>query len=138
VVAGGPTYAYDDLVPPAGRCEYEVEAMDRMGGTERFGPVAVDVPRNEVVRLWAVQNPARSGVLIEYTIPWTGQTDLRVFDVSGRVVRTLRQAIETAGDYTLSWDARSDMGHALPAGIYFLTLDAPNVSRRVLRLTLTP
>jgi subtilisin family serine protease len=62
--------------------------------------------------------------------PDAGEPRLRVYDVQGRrVVRQLagqRKPVVTGDglDLTATWDGRADDGRLLPAGLYFITLEA--------------
>ena len=49
---------------------------------------------------------------------------LVIYDVGGRSVRALLRGHHEAGRSALSWDLRDDAGHAVPAGLYFLRLEA--------------
>jgi hypothetical protein len=49
---------------------------------------------------------------------------LRVFDVSGALVRTLVDAWREPAEYSEIWDGRADDGSAMPSGVYFYQLEA--------------
>ena len=48
--------------------------------------------------------------------------DARIFDLRGRLVRTLRDASGVAGHYQLTWDGRRNSGAMARPGLYFLRL----------------
>jgi len=56
---------------------------------------------------------------IRFAIPSQDRVSLRVFDVSGRTVRTLIDGALDAGSYQMSWDGRTDGGEAAPGGLYY-------------------
>jgi flagellar hook assembly protein FlgD len=64
------------------------------------------------------------------------RAELAVFDLTGRLVRTLHHGGLDAGAHRYAWDGRTDDGGRAPAGIYLLSLDTSvgSVARRVLRL----
>ena len=68
--------------------------------------------------------PAREGVTIDYSLAREGKVSLRVFDVTGRMVRSLVEGMAPAGPHQVAWDGRGGHGHRLPAGVYFYRLDA--------------
>jgi len=74
-----------------------------------------------------VPNPFNPSTTIQYSISTSGHVSLRVYDVAGRVVRTLVDESQTPreGGYRSTWDGRSDAGHMVPSGIYFYRLVAP-------------
>ena len=49
---------------------------------------------------------------------------LRVFDASGRLVRTLLNSYLAAGRHVVDWDGRDDGGQSAASGVYFLRLQA--------------
>jgi len=73
----------------------------------------------------AQPNPTRSSVTIRFALPEARRVDAEVLDVTGRRVRTLVRAREyAAGEHTEQWDRRSDVGAALPDGLYFVRVRA--------------
>jgi flagellar hook assembly protein FlgD len=49
---------------------------------------------------------------------------LRVYDVSGRLVRTLVDGRQPEGVATATWDGRNDGGGRVASGVYFYRLEA--------------
>ena len=47
---------------------------------------------------------------------------MQVYDVTGRLVRTLARDSFEAGDHRLRWDGRGDGGEQTSAGVYFVKL----------------
>ncbi|MCC7144589.1 MAG: T9SS type A sorting domain-containing protein, partial [Candidatus Eisenbacteria bacterium] len=47
-----------------------------------------------------------------------------VFDASGRLVRVLVDGVLNTGRHEQGWDRRDQSGVRVPAGIYFVRLDA--------------
>jgi hypothetical protein len=78
-----------------------------------------------VVRMLAnAPNPFRTSTAIRYALDAASTVDLRVLDVSGRLVRTLeKEAFRPAGEYEVAWDGRGDDGRLRAGGIYFYTLE---------------
>jgi beta-glucanase (GH16 family) len=79
-------------------------------------------------------NPTALGAAIHYDLPQAEAVYLGVYDVSGRLVRTLVQGARVpAGKQTAAWNGRDDNGHVVPRGVYFyrLTAGAFSATRRV-------
>ena len=57
-----------------------------------------------------------------------GYVQLRVFDASGRLVRTLVDGFRGAGRQRAKWDGRDASGNAASSGIYFYLLEAVGFS----------
>jgi hypothetical protein len=65
-------------------------------------------------------NPLRSGqATIHFGLASDDRVQIKMFDVSGRLVRTLADRKFQAGEHTLLWDGVDNGGRALPRGVYF-------------------
>jgi tetratricopeptide (TPR) repeat protein len=64
-------------------------------------------------------NPGNPSTAVSYNIPQTGKVRIQVFDVLGRLVKTLVDKNQEAGKYTIIWDGRDDRGIASASGVYF-------------------
>jgi hypothetical protein len=80
-------------------------------------------------------NPFVARTVLHYALPRAAAVTLRIFDLQGRVVRTLADdATKPAGEYDATWDGRDAQGRAAGAGVYFarLTSDGRTEMREVL------
>jgi hypothetical protein len=68
-------------------------------------------------------NPFNPSTEISFTLPTSGQTTLRVFNVLGQNVATLTNEHLTAGTHSVTFDART-----LPSGMYAYRLESGNMS----------
>ena len=74
-------------------------------------------------------NPFNPVTQIAFDVPSGGaNVTLRIYDVSGRLVRTLADGYVPSGTRTLSWDGRDEAGHLVASGTYIYQLDAPSFS----------
>lgn len=69
-------------------------------------------------------NPTSGRAEIAYALPRDSKVALRVYNVSGQLVRDLVNGEEKAGWKSVSWDGRDARGHALSSGVYFYRLEA--------------
>lgn len=67
--------------------------------------------------------PARSNVGIAFDLPATGRAAISVYDVSGRLVRSIVSETRPAGHNAVTWDGRSRSGELAAAGVYFARLE---------------
>lgn len=75
--------------------------------------------------LGAAPNPFNPRTTIRYDLPRDGRVSLRVYDLSGRLTRTLMDGDEvSAGRREAVWDGRNETGRQVAAGIYFCRLEA--------------
>jgi len=74
-------------------------------------------------------NPFNPVTEIAFTVPSGGaNVSLRIYDVSGKLVRTLVDGYEPSGERAVVWDGRSDAGHLVASGTYIYQLEAPSFS----------
>jgi flagellar hook assembly protein FlgD len=77
-------------------------------------------------------NPFNPSTRIRYEVPEEGaRVTIRVFDVAGRLVKTLVDRFETAGQKTLTWDGRDECGEPVASGVYFCRMQAPGFTKTV-------
>lgn len=66
-------------------------------------------------------NPFNPMTTITYALPEKGKVKIVIFDVLGRVVRTLVDGTQSSGKYSVTWDAAVNT-----SGIYFYKLETAN------------
>lgn len=86
--------------------------------------------------LTAVPNPFRDRTAFHLARAGAGLTRLRIYDLTGRLVTTLRNAPGPADERVISWDGRNDAGRSVAAGVYLarMTTIRGAASRKVLLL----
>jgi len=73
-------------------------------------------------------NPFQQSTRVAFDLPEAGKVTLKVFDLSGRVVRALVDDPYPAGTHEVSWNATDAGGKPVAAGIYFLRINAGSFS----------
>ena len=63
-------------------------------------------------------NPFNPTTTLRYSVPRRDHVLLRVYDVRGRLVVTLVDALHNPGVYKQIWDGRNNTGLRVPSGIY--------------------
>jgi hypothetical protein len=72
-------------------------------------------------------NPFNPETTIRYSLPAdqsSYQVIIKIYDVLGQLVITLRDEHQRPGLYQLTWNGRNAAGQAVPSGVYFCVLDA--------------
>jgi flagellar hook assembly protein FlgD len=105
------TFGFVTDVPNGGRGSDYVNFMKVGGSVMRSGgsTVLLGVTRAERVRV-------------------------RIYDVSGRLVRTLADRVFPPGEHSLTWDGADDGGRRVPRGVFFVNSSNQPGSRRVVVL----
>jgi hypothetical protein len=126
---GDPAIRFGDVVARDGEnrpvaLETTVESRDL--------PVTPAVTR----LLPSAPNPFLGSTQIRFALAEPGDATVRVYALDGRLVRTLLDAALSAGEKSVTWDGRDEVGRALAAGTYIVRFQAANVteSQRVMRL----
>ena len=113
----------------------------------RYTITAEDVKRSRIQlpELVAYEIPAETQLLPNYPNPFNPETwipyrlaedafvTLTIYDLNGRVVRTIDVGLQTAAFYesraqAIYWDGRNEVGETVASGVYFYNLSAGNYS----------
>jgi hypothetical protein len=110
---------------------YRVQFTDTHGNVSEFSdemhgqwptPVPGAVPA--VLRLYPCQpNPFNPRTTIKFDLPVAGAVRLAVFDLAGRLVRTLVGEQMAPGNHEVLWDGRDGSGREVGSGTYLARLD---------------
>jgi hypothetical protein len=70
-------------------------------------------------------NPFNPVTIIRYGIKERSRVSLRIYDVAGRLVRTLVDEVQEPGvEYSVKWHGLNDSGRHVSSGVYFCRLIA--------------
>jgi hypothetical protein len=86
-------------------------------------------PNNALIHYLALrsENPHRGGdAEIRFGITRKERVELKVYDVTGRLVKTLANREFAAGEHNLFWDGSNEDGQLVPRGVYFYQLRTPS------------
>mgnify|MGYP006278217667 FL=1 len=86
------------------------------GSTQAFPSFYLEAP---------VPNPVTSTASIRFGVPLGGEVEIDVYDLTGRMVRSIRPGQMEVGVHSLTWDGSSSSGVPVPNGIYMLRLTVP-------------
>jgi hypothetical protein len=106
--------------------------VDEFGAGPARHQEELEPPEQPVMRRTALTGiwplPARDGATVSFSADderWgeSEPTTITVYDVSGRVVRTLVDRSLPSGDYEQHWDLRNDRGTPVASGCYLVVLE---------------
>ena len=117
-----------------------LEAADVEGRSTRTtsGTAVIPAPGTVAVPTVAAvaPNPFATETAISYTLPAATQVTVRIYDATGRFVRTLVESTVPQGFHLHRWDGRDGAGRSVASGIYFFKFSAGTFERtqRVVKL----
>ncbi len=127
-VLGGDARGFlDSTADPDSAATYWIGSLDPVGHESLLGPFAYP-GRGAAPRAleFAVsgQNPFAAMARLTLALPGREQASVRIYSVTGRLVRTLDAGFLEAGIWTLEWNGRDESGRELPSGVYVARLEA--------------
>lgn len=114
----------DRDVEPSVKYVYRVEASDPGGLTFLFETEALSVPHAVTMMYQNYPNPFNPVTTIEYFLQQQCVVHLCVYDVSGRRISELVDAVEENGRHRVLWNGCDDGGKRVSSGVYFYVLRA--------------
>ena len=129
---------WQSLLYPVGH-QYADQPMNLAFSITSANPTGVD--EDEVTRAFRLHqntpNPFNPVTSIRYDVPAEGgRVLLEVFDVNGRLVRTLVDKHNTEGTHHVSWRGDDESGQRVPSGIYFYKLSTDGFTQMLKMLVL--
>ena len=68
-------------------------------------------------------NPFNPSTTIAYSLAGRSRVTIRVYDLTGRIVRTLVDGEVESGEYVAVWDGTTDAGKRAASGVYFVRME---------------
>ena len=82
-----------------------------------------DDSKCQTLKLQVFPIPFNQVMQIHCTLPRSSKVLMKIYDISGRLVKTLVDEKLEGGLHTLSWDGKDELRKNVPAGIYFLRME---------------
>lgn len=102
----------------------------------RGGPkIYADFDDDNPLQCSAFPNPFNSSSQIMIKIGNDSKVNIEMYDILGRQVRILMDALLSAGQYSVIWDSKNNAGNYCPSGIYYCAVKTEQKSS-ILRLVL--
>lgn len=105
---------------------YFTDKEDGGGSSPEGDAIATAVNRGVTPALQlseGIPNPFSGSTTMSFELPQAGPAELAIYDVGGRLVRTLRSGSLASGLHEERWDGVDDRGSRLPSGVYFARLE---------------
>lgn len=109
------------------------DSLDILQKAEELGveaPPKTISQRVSGIELYPVTpNPVLGSALIRYALPAPSKVALKVYDISGRLVRELVKGEMPTGVQAVRWDGMDGAGKGVPSGVYLFRLEAGGIAR---------
>ena len=137
VQTSGQHYKFIDENPYQTLSYYRLEALALDGTSEYYGPVQITqssgVEDQQMPNEFALEqnypNPFNPNTTIEYTLPEPTSLSIVIFDLQGKIVKTLVDGMQTAGRHSAIWDATNQFGEPVPSGLYIYRMQASQFTK---------
>jgi subtilisin family serine protease len=87
--------------------------------------IAIGAAQGPGVRL-TTKNPSRGGAALALKLLRPGDVRVQLFDVRGRLVRTIDEGRYPAGERVVRWNGQDDHGRQVGSGIYYFRVETPD------------
>lgn len=89
---------------------------------------SIAIAKNKSTSLSAYPNPVSNSTTISFSLAEPQTVSIRVFDESGRLIKTISNTQLEKGVHQLIWNANDENGSKVATGIYYLKFNAGNYS----------
>ena len=81
-------------------------------------------------------NPFNPVTTFNYCVPSPGRVRIAIYNLNGQLIRTFVDSEQLPGNYSATWDGKSDDGNPVVTGVYLVRMEAGNqvASRKILYL----
>jgi len=125
---GDPTGPYHPTTNPGGSgdsvsdcVKYDPWLFEPVTGIEE---TVLQVSHIQSILFQNCPNPFAGLTSIQWSLPKSCHTTLRIHNLAGQLVRTLVDEYQGAGNYTVYWDEKDNSGQRVVQGVYFYRLEA--------------
>jgi hypothetical protein len=126
------SYVFVDVsVEPGQTYSYKLGITEGVGPQFVFGPIEVVIAKvtGDAVLVWNYPNPFNPSTNITYHVPESEVSSavavsLKIYDVSGKLIRTLVDDLRVPGYHSVTWNGVDAYGEPAGSGVYYYVLSA--------------
>ncbi|KAA3613280.1 MAG: T9SS C-terminal target domain-containing protein [Calditrichaeota bacterium] len=121
------TYSFTDNFDPKNqKVWYIIQDVSYAGKVENHGPVllAQDVLPGRFELKQNYPNPFNPSTFIPFVIPENAKVKIDIFDINGRLIKTLVNAEFNTGEHSVVWDGKGNTSNSVSSGIYYYRLQS--------------
>lgn len=71
-------------------------------------------------------NPFNPSTTIEYQLPRAGETEIKIFNINGQLIKKITNEFKEAGNYKTEWDGKNATGQTVTSGLYIYQIKFEN------------
>ena len=118
------SYQFVILEVNGASCEFGLDDIYWSGGGEVLKISDSNITSDRFLLNDNYPNPFNPSTIINYNIPENDFVNITIYDMMGRVVKTLVNGSQTAGFKSVRWNATNDRNEPVSAGLYLYTIQA--------------
>jgi len=97
------------------------------GMLNAFGVYGVEEMPNKLparnIKINITPSVIKTTTTIKYNVPISGHITLKIYDISGKLIKTLVDDYKSAGGYKVAWNGKDETGSNVTSGTYFVRIN---------------
>jgi hypothetical protein len=136
-VITGNAYVDSDVIPGV-TYHYRITTVEEGREGDVQGTTSIRLSGTPAMKACSLQqnapNPFNPVTKIGFSVPMTSHVSVKVYDSTGRLVKTLVDEKKSAGAHHVMWRGENNAGVSVPSGMYFYRMETKGFSetRRML------
>jgi len=117
---------------------FHIKSLDKAGFRSNTGHFKINITKSIDVPPTAVNehhfqlfqnypNPFNSKTVISYRLARPAQVEIRIFNLTGQLINTLRNSFQAAGFYKIVWDGKNNYDMDVSSGTYVYIIKAGQI-----------
>ena len=123
------SYEFVILEVNGASCQFALDDIYWSGGGELMTVSTTNSLLEEFVLKDNYPNPFNPITTLRYELAVNTNVKITIYDMMGRIVKTLVNGSQTAGYRSIEWNATNDRNEPVSAGLYLYTIQAMNYSQ---------
>lgn len=118
--------------PGVGTVYLEVFGRNHMGTLFSLGvsnAFNLSADASDIVTYNNILSPSNSQAIIKYAVTSAGDLSIKIYTVTGSLIKTVYDGPVPAGKGTVDWDGTNDKGSRVASGIYYIKAKGPDLDK---------